>query len=127
MGDVDKKAVTKSMTPKNWIEKFMEAPWSDWHPSMKVTETDKDRTYVVDVGQMKADDLDLKLLDDVLSLRGFHEEKTENSLSTKSFQRSFTVPSDMKLDTIKTELKDGKLAIKMAKRDPPKTIPITSA
>mmetsp|Transcript_17474 Transcript_17474/g.35268 ORF Transcript_17474/g.35268 Transcript_17474/m.35268 type:complete len:92 (-) Transcript_17474:502-777(-) len=76
MGDVDKKAVTKSMTPKNWIEKFMEAPWSDWHPSMKVTETDKDRTYVVDVGQMKADDLDLKLLDDVLSLRGFHEEKT---------------------------------------------------
>mmetsp|Transcript_9599 Transcript_9599/g.18408 ORF Transcript_9599/g.18408 Transcript_9599/m.18408 type:complete len:100 (-) Transcript_9599:242-541(-) len=95
--------------------------------STQVTETDKDRTYVVDVGQMKADDLDLKLLDDVLSLRGFHEEKTENSLSTKSFQRSFTVPSDMKLDTIKTELKDGKLAIKMAKRDPPKTIPITSA
>jgi len=44
--------------------------------STQVTETDKDRTYVVDVGQMKADDLDLKLLDDVLSLRGFHEEKT---------------------------------------------------
>mmetsp|Transcript_17474 Transcript_17474/g.35269 ORF Transcript_17474/g.35269 Transcript_17474/m.35269 type:complete len:88 (-) Transcript_17474:194-457(-) len=56
-----------------------------------------------------------------------HPIHRENSLSTKSFQRSFTVPSDMKLDTIKTELKDGKLAIKMAKRDPPKTIPITSA
>mmetsp|Transcript_2723 Transcript_2723/g.5169 ORF Transcript_2723/g.5169 Transcript_2723/m.5169 type:complete len:128 (-) Transcript_2723:355-738(-) len=127
MGDVDKKAVTKTEAPKNWIEKFWEAPWSDWHPSMEVKETDKDRTYVVDVGQMTAGDLDLKLQEDVLTLRGFHEEKTENSVSSKSFQRSFTVPSDMKMETIKTELKDGKLSIKMSKRDPPITIPIQSA
>jgi len=93
----------------------------------QVKETDKDRTYVVDVGQMTAGDLDLKLQEDVLTLRGFHEEKTENSVSSKSFQRSFTVPSDMKMETIKTELKDGKLSIKMSKRDPPITIPIQSA
>eukprot|EP00954_Amorphochlora_amoebiformis_P003781 294232-Amorphochlora_amoeboformis.AAC.1 len=69
----EEKKVAKTSTPKDWISKFLEAPWSDWHPSMQVAETEKDCTYTLDVGEMKKEDLNISFKDGMITVRGFHE------------------------------------------------------
>mmetsp|Transcript_31871 Transcript_31871/g.77669 ORF Transcript_31871/g.77669 Transcript_31871/m.77669 type:complete len:136 (-) Transcript_31871:26-433(-) len=116
--------VAKTDRPSNWIEKFFEAPWSDWHPGMEVAETDKDRTWTVDVGNMTDKDLNVTLKDNMLTIRGFLEEKTEDRQMSKSFQRSFTLPEDVNLKKIKIRYNAGKLLVHVQKNEPPREIPI---
>ncbi len=116
----EQRSVFDSFFNDNFFENFF--------TSLGVHQTkNEDGTYSmsVDIPGIKEEDISLSLEDNVVTIKG--ERKTPTS--SYMMNKSFTLPEDSDIDTLKAELKDGVLTINLeAKQLPqakePKKIPI---
>jgi HSP20 family protein len=107
----------------------------DWTPAVDVTELEDRYELHAEVPGISEKDVHVSVTDNVLTLRGEkkHEKEEKNSRyhrverSYGGFQRSFTLPSNLKADEIKATFKNGILTIAIPKSEKvkPKEIPIT--
>lgn len=96
-----------------------------WVPTVDITE--KPGAYVVraEVPGMKAEEIDLSLTGDVLTLRG--EKKQEEKKKDEhgqlferrygAFERSFTFPTPVDGKHVEADLKEGVLTIRVMKKE----------
>ena len=108
----------------------------DWTPSVDISETDDVFKVRAELPGVAKDDLHISVKDNLLTLSG--EKRQENVDDTQnyrrverrygSFQRRFTLPSEVETDDIKAEFSDGVLILSIPKPETvkPTEIPITT-
>jgi HSP20 family protein len=95
-----------------------------WAPAVGVEETQDELILTAELPGMKADDVDIELENNILTVRGEkHEERRREEdrryhlweRSYGSFQRSFTLPHTVRAEEISAEFEDGLLRVRMPK------------
>ena len=94
---------------------------ADWTPSCNVSESPEEYRVEAELPGVKQEDMELKVEDRLLTLRGErHEEKEEKGKkfhrmesSYGSFMRSFTLPDDADEAMVHAEYKDGLLTVRI--------------
>ncbi|KAK6053405.1 Hsp20/alpha crystallin family protein [Cooperia oncophora] len=82
----------------------------------QVVDDDKKFAVSLDVSQFKPEELKVNLDGRLLTIEGKQECKNENSFMARQFVRSWTLPEDVNLEGLKTDLSDkGKLTIEAPK------------
>ena len=114
---------------KNW-----EAPLSTtaWNPSVDIFENDNEVVIKAELPGMNAKDIELRLENNVLMLKGerhFEKEAKEENYHRiereyGSFSRSFALPTAVDSERVTAEYKDGVLKIVLPKREETKPKPI---
>ncbi len=97
---------------------------SFWAPPVDVFEDSEGLTFKFELPEVNAKDVQVKLEDGVLTVRGERklerEDKRENyhriERSYGAFARSFTLPATFDADKVTAEAKDGVLRIQVPKR-----------
>jgi len=95
-------------------------------PSTDVTETDKEIEITAELPGMEEKDVQINLVDNVLTIRGEKkaekEEKDKNyrlvERSYGSFERSIALPEGVKAEDVKASIAKGVLTVKVAKPAP---------
>jgi HSP20 family protein len=90
--------------------------WSHRHP-YQVHEDDKAYTVSVDVPGVKAEDMNIKVEENILKLEGGRKVKSENGYSERKFSYSMTLGDDVNLDKISANLEDGVLKLTAPKME----------
>ena len=117
--------------------KDLEAPLSTtaWNPSVDIFENDNEVIVKAELPGMNAKDIEVKLENNVLMLKGerrFEKETKEENYHRVEreygiFSRSFALPTAINEDKVTAEYKDGVLKIVMPKKEETKPKPITIA
>lgn len=107
-------------------------------PQIDVSGDDNRYEIELDVPDLSESDISIDVHDDVLTIKGQKEQRSENKdkhfyrveRSYGSFQRTLSLPDDANADEIKAELKKGVLRLEIPRRQVPekdvKRIPISS-
>jgi HSP20 family protein len=109
--------------------------FADWSPSVDIEEEDDKYLIKADLPGVDKKDIDVKLENGVLSIRGEKQTEKETGKGTKrhrterfhgSFARSFTLPQSVKADKVDANYKDGVLSLVIPKAEEakPKSIDI---
>ena len=95
----------------------------NWAPSVDISETDDNFEVRAELPGVAKEDLNVSVKDNLLTLSG--EKRQENLDDTQnyrrverrygSFQRRFTLPSEVATDDIKAEYSDGVLTLSIPK------------
>lgn len=109
------------------LKKMAEENWSlaTWSPTCDIYETDNEIVVKAELPEVKKEDVNVSIDNNVLSIRGerkFSEEtKKENyhrvERSYGEFFRSFTLPNTVDAGKVNAEFKDGMLRVMMPKRE----------
>ena len=110
----------------------------DWAPSVDISETDDNFELRAELPGIAKDDLHVSVKDNLLTLSGEKRQEnvdddTQNYRRVErqygSFQRRFTLPSEVAADSIKAEYSDGVLTLSIPKPEAakPTEVPITTA
>src|SRR5436189_876875 len=102
-----------------------EWPLKAWVPPCDIFETDKELVMKFELPEVKKEEVDVTLENNVLTLRGERkfEEKTDRENYHRverhygEFMRSFTLPAFVDAGKIKAEFKDGVLTVTLPKND----------
>jgi HSP20 family protein len=105
-------------------------------PSIDLAETDDAIEVTTDLPGIKAEDVDIEIRNDFLTISGQTSEKKETDEGngrkyhrierrTGSFSRSVRLPCDVQQDKVDAELKDGVLTVKMPKAEEARSKKIT--
>lgn len=94
-------------------------------PAFDISETEKEYMISGEIPGINSKDLDITLLDDILTIKGEkkqeNEEKEENYHRVErhygSFQRSFRIPEKVKTDELDATYKDGILKLSLPKAE----------
>ncbi len=99
-------------------------PVSSLIPLMNIEELDDAYRITLEVPGMEKDDIDISVKDDVLTISGEKKEdfKEEGTLFRRErwfgkFTRSVTLPSDVDVDKIEAEYKNGVLTLHLPKSE----------
>jgi HSP20 family protein len=106
------------MTEETW-------PLAAWTPLSDIYETDKEIVLKVELPEVKKEEVEVILENNVLILRGERkfEEKTDRENYHRierhygEFMRSFTVPTFVDPTRINAEFKDGVLTVTLPKHE----------
>ena len=109
--------------------------FADWAPSVDIEEAEDKYVIKADLPGVDKKDINVKLENGVLSIRGEKQTEKETGKDTKqhrterfygTFARSFTLPEAVKADKVDASYKDGVLllAIPKAEEAKPKSIDI---
>ena len=133
---------------ENLLERYSKAPggnissqlnsdlsFADWAPSVDIEEKEDKYLIKADLPGVEKDDIEVKLENGVLSIRGEKRTETETGEGTKhhrrerfhgTFARSFTLPDAVKLEDIDASYRDGVLSLTIPKAEnvKPKTVDI---
>lgn len=105
-----------------------------WMPPVDIYETDSDLVLKVEVPEIDRKDIEIKLENGILNLRG--QRKLQKEIKEDQyhrieraygvFSRSFTLPSAVDPEKVNASYKDGVLTIRIGKREEtkPRTIEI---
>jgi len=95
-----------------------------WTPPADIYELEDEIILTVELPGMKQEDITLEMKDDILMLKG--ERKLCGTLREENFQhmerlfgsfeRSFVLSSNVEIESIKAEYKDGVLAVSLPKK-----------
>lgn len=93
-------------------------------PSVDVKEKEKELVVTAELPGMDADDIDISISDDVLTLRGEKKEEKEekegdyyyHELSYGSFHRDIPLPAEVDTDKVEADFKKGVLKIRLPKK-----------
>ena len=96
-----------------------------WTPAVDIYETDDAIILEAELPGMNEKDIEVKIEDNVLTIRGerkFEEERKEENYYRMerfygTFQRSFTLPSNVDTDKVKAEYKKGILKVTLPKKE----------
>ena len=109
--------------------------FADWAPSVDIEEAEDKYVIKADLPGVDKKDIDVKLENGVLSIRGEKQTEKETGKGSKrhrterfhgTFARSFTLPEAVKAEKVDASYKDGvlMLAIPKAEEAKPKSIDI---
>lgn len=109
--------------------------FADWAPSVDIEEAEDKYVIKADLPGVDKKDIDVKLENGVLSIRGEKQTEKETGKGTKrhrterfhgTFARSFTLPDAVKAEKVDASYKDGVLALTIPKAEEakPKSIDI---
>jgi len=112
-----------------------ELSFADWAPSVDIEEESDKYLVKADLPGVDKKDIEVKMENGVLSIRGEKQTETETGKGTKrhrserfhgSFARSFTLPDAVKADEVDATYKDGVLSLTIPKEEQakPKSIDI---
>ena len=114
-----------------------DADTDNWTPSVDISETDNGFEVRAELPGVAKDDLSVSVKDNFLTLSG---EKRQDNVDDPencrrverrygSFQRRFTLPSDVTADDIKADYTNGVLTVSIPKPEAakPTEVPITTA
>src|SRR5210317_1867593 len=112
-----------------------ELSFADWAPSVDIEEEDDRYLIKADLPGVDKKDIDVKLENGVLSIRGEKQTEKETGKGTKrhrterfhgTFARSFTLPDAVKAEKVDASYKDGVLSLTIPKAEEakPKSINI---
>lgn len=107
----------KSYFPERW-------EGIEWVPSIDVSETEDEIIVKADIPGVKPEDIEINLVDNVLTIKGEKkrekEEKKENFYRVEryygTFMRSIQIPSEVDVEKIKAQYKDGVLKVTLPKK-----------
>ena len=109
--------------------------FADWAPSVDIEEKQNSYLIKADLPGVDKENIDVKLENGILSIRGEKRTETETGKDSKqhrrerfhgTFARSFTLPDAVKADQVDASYKDGVLSLVIPKQDEakPKSIDI---
>lgn len=109
--------------------------FADWAPSVDIEEANDKYVITADLPGVDKKDIDVKLENGVLSIRGEKQTEKETGKGTKrhrserfhgTFARSFTLPDAVKAEKVDASYKDGVLLLTIPKAEEakPKSIDI---
>lgn len=123
-------------TPFRDFEKFMSDwrfPWLEeetdfskamsWRPSVDISEEDKEFLIKVEIPEVKKEDIKVEVENGVLTLKGERQEETKDKKRHRTerfygkFERSFTLPDNVREDGVDANMEDGMLYIHLAKTE----------
>ena len=90
-------------------------------PAVDLYEDDHNFFARMELPGVKKNVIDLELENAVLTCSGNYSEKTKDTETDYSFQRSISVPDGVALDRVSADCEDGVLTIKMPKKDASKS------
>src|SRR5260370_26972755 len=104
---------------------FAEPGSRPWVPAVDIEETDHELVVKADVPDMNMKDLDVRMENGTLTLRGerkFEAKKTEGGWhrverSYGTFERAFTVPDTVNPEGVKADYKNGVLTVTLPKKE----------
>jgi len=106
-------------------------------PAIDMYQTEKDVVVKASLPGMKADDVDISVTGDVLTIKGEHREEQEvkeenyfrKEMRFGSFSRSLEIPVPVKVDKAEALFVDGVLTLTLPKTEAvqPKTIKVKTA
>jgi HSP20 family protein len=96
-----------------------------WVPAVDIRETENDLVLKADVPDMKFEDIDVRLENGTLTLRGerkFEAQKDEGGWhrverSYGSFERVFTLPDTVNPEGVTADYKNGTLTVTLPKKE----------
>jgi HSP20 family protein len=94
---------------------------SNWMPAVDVSETDKEYLIKVEVPEVAGKDLHVEVENGVLTISGERRKKTEDKKLHRverfygHFERSFSLPENVREDDILADQKDGMLYLHLRK------------
>jgi HSP20 family protein len=96
-----------------------------WAPAVDIHETEQELVVKADLPGVKAEDLDVRVENNLLTIRG--ERKFEKKVNEQnylrversygSFSRSFSLANTVNTEAIKADYKDGVLTLSIPKRE----------
>jgi HSP20 family protein len=102
-----------------------ESNLTTWAPSVDIFETENALTVKADLPEVKPEDLDIRVENNILTIRG--ERKFEKKVDEKnylrversygSFSRSFSLANTVNPDAIKADYQNGVLTLTIPKRE----------
>ena len=102
-----------------------ESNLTTWAPAVDIYETEHELVVKADLPDVKPEDLDIRVENNILSIRG--ERKFERKVDEKdylrveraygSFSRSFSLANTVNADAIKADYQNGVLALTIPKRE----------
>jgi HSP20 family protein len=104
---------------------FKDSVWNkDWVPAVNVSENEKSYKIEVAAPGMKKDDFKVKIENGIIHISAERKEEkeekkknyTRQEYNYSSFNRSFTLPDDVKEDDIKAHYEDGVLKLDIARK-----------
>ena len=108
---------------------FVEPNGRPWIPPVDIRETENELVVKADIPDMKFEDIDVRLENGTLTLRGERhfeketEEKKEDGAWHRveraygTFERVFTLPDTVNPDGVKADYKNGALTITLPKKE----------
>jgi HSP20 family protein len=109
------------------MNRFFNEPATNrpWVPAVDIRETENELIVKADIPGMKFEDIDVRLENGTLTLRGerkFEEEKKEGGWhrverSYGSFERVFTLPDSVNPEAVTADYKDGTLTVTLPKKE----------
>ncbi len=92
-------------------------------PEVDVYQTDKDVVVEMPLAGVKPEDVDISIEEDILTVKGESKEEKEEKkrnyyrkeIRRGAFERSITLPTEVKAERAKAEFKDGMLKITLPK------------
>ena len=102
-----------------------EANLTTWAPAVDIYETEHNLVVKADLPDMKPDDLDIRVENNILTIRGerkFEKKVDEDNYlrverSYGSFSRSFSLANTVNVEAIQADYKNGVLTLSIPKRE----------
>ncbi|MCS7150033.1 MAG: Hsp20/alpha crystallin family protein [Caldimicrobium sp.] len=96
----------------------------EWAPAVDVSETEDAIIVKADLPGVKPEDIEINIVDNVLTLKGEKkrevEEKKENFYRVErfygSFMRAIQLPTEVEIEKVKAQYKDGVLKVCLPKK-----------
>ncbi len=107
----------------NWNDDFtlQNMTQTDWVPPVDINETDDEFLITAEVPQVDKDDIKIQVQNGMLTIKGERKYENEDKKAHRierfygSFQRSFTLPDNVKADKIHADHKNGVLYVSLPK------------
>lgn len=102
-----------------------EGSLTTWAPAVDIYETEHELVVKADIPDVKAEDLDIRVENNILTIRGerkFEKQVNENNYlrverSYGAFSRSFSLANTVNTEAIKADYKNGVLTLSVPKRE----------
>jgi HSP20 family protein len=102
-----------------------DANLTTWAPAVDIYETEHELVVKADIPEIKPEELDIRVENNILTIRGerrFEKEVSENNYlrverSYGSFSRSFSLANTVNAEAIKADYKNGVLTLSIPKRE----------
>ena len=99
-------------------------PWNEWGPRVDIYEANGSYQFKADLPGMRRDDVAVMVSGDRLTVQGERKREKEEKnprfhrveRSYGSFSRSFTLPEDADLKTVKAHCENGELTISIPRK-----------
>ncbi|MCA9524166.1 MAG: Hsp20/alpha crystallin family protein [Myxococcales bacterium] len=111
------------LLPQRFFEGFFDTPLGEWKPALEIVEEEELYRVKVDLPEVKREDIELKVENDVMTISGQRQDEREETKAgyyyserrVGSFTRSFRLPKHVDDENVSAEYRDGVLTVTLPK------------